>query len=73
MTEPRFFLSIVIILIAGIFDFAVTFLPHQIDIQLLTVILTALNGNGVAVIVQYWLGSSKSSNDKYAVIAQKAN
>ena len=70
LLEQRFLISAAVIFIAGVYDFAVTFWHPAIDKELLTVIMTALNANGIVVVVSYWLGSSKGSNDKDSTINQ---
>jgi hypothetical protein len=67
--EQRFLISAAVIIIAGVYDFAVTFCHPAIDKELLTVIMTALNANGIVIVISYWLGSSRGSNEKDATIA----
>ena len=66
--DERFWVTVAAIGMAGLFDFAVCFFPIRIEKELMTVILTALNTNGFVVAVQFWLGSSKGSQDKDATI-----
>lgn len=69
LLEERFIISAAVIILAALYDFGVTFFHPVLDKELLTVILTALNANGMIIAVQYWLGSSKGSNDKTEMIA----
>jgi hypothetical protein len=72
MVEPRFIVTLLAIGLAAIYDLGITFLPIHIDRDLMTVILTALNTNGLVVAIQYWLGSSNSSQSKDETISTLA-
>lgn len=72
-TEPRFIISMAVILLAAVYDLAITFCSIRLDKELATVILTALNANGLVVVISYWLGSSSGSKDKDAQITQLTN
>ena len=68
--DPRFIITSLALGLAGSYDLAVTFLHPAIDKELMTVILTALNTNGLVTAVNYWLGSSHSSQAKDDTIHQ---
>jgi hypothetical protein len=70
LKDPRFIVTLLVLVLAGIYDLAVTFFPIHIDRELMTVILTSLNANGLVVAVSYWLGSSKSSSEKDQTISK---
>lgn len=67
--DERFWITIVVVVIAIAFDTVVYLVPTRLDANLVSVILTAVNLNGFVVAVQYWLGSSKSSQEKDSTIA----
>jgi hypothetical protein len=64
MPEPRLLITLLVVGVAGLFDFGVVFLPIRLERELMTVILTALNTNGLTVAISYWLGSSAGSREK---------
>jgi hypothetical protein len=70
LCDPRFIITFLAVGLAGSYDVAVTFLHPAIDKELMTVILTALNTNGLVTAVNYWLGSSHSSQAKDDTIHQ---
>lgn len=68
--DQRFVVAVLTIVIVAVYDFAVTFFHPVIEKELLTVMITALNANGLIVAIQYYLGSSKGSTDKNPPIKQ---
>jgi len=64
LKEPQFILTVVVVFLAAVYDFGVSFFPMHLDSHLEDVILTTLNLNGFVVVVQYWLGSSAGSKEK---------
>lgn len=68
--DERFWVTMVVVGCAFVFDVLVFLVPSKLDARVLDVLLTALNINGFVVAVQFWLGSSKSSSDKDATIHQ---
>lgn len=64
MNEPRFIISLVVLLLAAAYDGLVTFFHPQADPSLIGAVFGVLNTGGFAVVVQWWLGSSKQSTEK---------
>ena len=64
LKDPRFLVTMIVIFTAGIYDFSCTFFTLRLDKELVSVILAALNANGLVVATSYWLGSSASSQEK---------
>lgn len=66
--DPRFIVTLAAIGAAVVYDLAITFIHPVLDKELMSVILTALNGNGLITAITYWLGSSQGSTAKNDVI-----
>ncbi len=69
MNDPRFIISIAVIILAAVYDGLVTFLHPTADPNLVGTILGVLNTGGFAVAVQFWIGSSLGSKTKDETIA----
>ncbi len=70
LTEPRFLLTIFLLLVAVAYDFAITFWKPVADPNLIGMVFGILNGTGYTATVNFWLGSSKSSADKDQTISE---
>lgn len=68
LTEPRFILSMAIIVLAVVYDMLITFFHPAADAHLVGAVFGALNTGGFAVAVQFWIGSSASSREKDTTI-----
>lgn len=70
--DERFWISITVIFVAAAFDMVLYLLPTKADTNLISTIVGVLNSVGLVAVVQFWLGSSKGSQDKDATISNMA-
>lgn len=68
--DERFWISIAVIAVAFAFDMMLYLVPSKADSNLISTIVGVLNSVGLVAVVQYWLGSSKGSQDKTDIISQ---
>lgn len=71
-SDPRFIVSITVIALAAIYDFAISFFHPSADANLIGAILGVLNAGGFAVAIQFWIGSSSGSKEKDVTITHLA-
>lgn len=64
LQDPRFLISVLVIVAALLYDMTITFWKPLADPNLVGAILGALNTGGFAVAIQFWLGSSSGSKEK---------
>jgi len=72
LIEARFILTVLLILLAGIYDVAVTFWKPIEDPAIIGTILGVLNTGGFMSAVGYWFGTTTASKAKDETIAAQA-
>ena len=72
LASPRFVISILIIIIAATYDFAVTFLHPTADANLVGAVFGVLNTGGFAAAVHFWISTTAGSKEKDETISNLA-
>lgn len=70
--DERFWISMAVLTVAFAFDVMVYSLPSKADTNLVATIVGVLNTVGIMGVKEFWLGSSKGSQDKDATISNMA-
>ncbi len=72
LRDPRFWISVLVILGALGWDVMIYLVPSHLDPQQVGIITGVLNSGGFILAGQFWLGSSMASKEKDATIATLA-
>lgn len=70
LLDERFILTLIILVVAVVYDFAITFWKPIADPNLVGAVLGVLNTGGLAVCISYWFGTTQSSSFKDATIRE---